>query len=111
MRKIKKGDSVTVIAGKDKGRVGVILQMVQDGNKVLVEGANLVKKHVKGNPNQDKPGGIIQKEAPIHISNVAIYNDATGKRDRVNFKLGEDGRKIRIFKSTGKTIDVNKTAG
>lgn len=111
MRKIKKGDQVIVVAGKDKGRVGVILSVIQSGIKVLVEGANLVKRHTRGNPSQQKAGGIIEKEAPLHISNIAIFNNATGKRDRVGFKFLEDGRKVRIFKSTGEVIDLKATAG
>lgn len=111
MRKIKKGDQVVVIAGRDKGRVGSILSVICDGLKVMVEGANLVKRHTKGNPSQQKAGGIIEKEAPIHVSNVAILNAATGKPDRVGFKFLEDGRKVRFFKSTGEVIDLKQTVG
>jgi large subunit ribosomal protein L24 len=109
--KIVKGHLVSVIAGKDKGRVGMVLSLVNDGMKVLVQGANLVKRHLKANPSQEKAGGIIEKEAPIHISNVAIFNEATGKPDRIGFKLLNDGTKVRIFKSTGEIVEVNKTAG
>lgn len=111
MRKIKKGDQVVLIAGRDKGRVGVILSVIQSGFKVTVEGANLVKRHTKGNPSLQKPGGIIEKEAPVNISNVAIFNKATGKADRVGFKVLEDGRKVRFFKSTGEVIDLKETVG
>jgi large subunit ribosomal protein L24 len=111
MRKIKKGDEVIVQAGKDKGRRGVVLSVLRskgmhaDAMKLLVEGVNLIKRHTKGNPQQEKPGGIIEKEASIAISNVAIFNQATGKADRVGFKVLEDGRKIRFFKSTGEAVD------
>jgi large subunit ribosomal protein L24 len=110
MRKIKKGDSVIIIAGKDKDRQGVVLKVLSPRRhpgdfKVVVEGINLVKRHVKPDPKQERPGGIVQQEAPISISNVAIFNVAAEKRDRVGFKILEDGRKVRIFKSTGERID------
>lgn len=110
-RKIKKGDKVMVVTGKDKGRVGTILSMVNGGEKVLVEGANTIKRHTRGNPQQQIPGGIFERESPIHISNVALFNEATGKRDRVGYKMLENGKKMRIFKSTGEMIDLNKTVG
>ena len=106
MRKIKKGDLVLVIAGKDKGRQGSVLAVVQKGLKVVVEGVNIVKRHLKGNPQLGKPGGIQEKEAALHISNVAILNQATGKADRVKIKFLEDGSKVRIFKSTSEVVDV-----
>lgn len=84
--------------------MGVVMSVIQDGLKVIVEGANLVKRHTRGNPQQQKPGGIIEKEAPINISNVAILNKVTQKADRVGFKFLEDGQKVRIYKSTGEVI-------
>lgn len=104
MRKIKKGDLVIVTAGKDKGRQGVVLSVAKLGQRVFVEGVNLVKRHTKGNPQQQVPGGIVSKEASIHISNIALYNQETGKADRVGFKILEDGRKVRIFKSTKEVV-------
>lgn len=106
MRKIKKGDVVIVIAGKDKGRQGTVKAMVKEGFRVIVDGVNLVKRHVRGNPQQQKAGGIIEQEASIAVSNVAIFNQATGKADRVGFKVLEDGRKVRIFKSTEEVVDL-----
>ncbi len=112
MRKIKKGDPVVVISGKDKSRQGVVLAVIgakdrcTDGLRVIVEGINLVKRHTKPNPAAEKPGGIIEKEASIAISNVAIFNNATGKKDRIGFKVLDDGRKVRVFKSTGEVVDV-----
>jgi large subunit ribosomal protein L24 len=105
MRKIRKGDEVIVITGKDKGKVGSILQVINknDKVKVIVEGVALVKKHVKPNPMKEIIGGIIEKNMPIDISNVAIYNSETKKADRVGFKV-ENEQKIRYFKSTGKVI-------
>lgn len=112
MSKIKKGDTVIVTAGKDKGRKGVVLGLVKQNahhssvQKVRVEGVNLVKRHTKPNPALENPGGIVEKEAPIDISNIAIFNAATGKKDRVGFKMLEDGRKVRVFKSTGEVVDI-----
>ncbi len=105
MRKIKKGDDVIVLAGKDKGKRGTVLSITRD-NRAYVEGVNMVKRHVKPNPMTGSPGGIIEKEAPIHISNIALFNPDTGKGDRVGIKILEDGKKVRYFKSTGKQIDV-----
>src|SRR5258708_5626484 len=104
MRKIKKGDVVMVIAGKDKGRQGAVLAMVKKGMRVIVEGINIVKRHTRGNPSTQTPGGIIQKEASIAVSNVALFNQATGKADRVGFKVLEDGRKVRFYKSTQEVV-------
>jgi large subunit ribosomal protein L24 len=104
MRKIRRNDEVIVIAGRDKGRRGEVLAVRADG-RVLVAGINVVKKHQRGNPNAGQPGGIVDKEAPLDASNVAIYNDETGKADRVGFRV-EDGKKVRYFKSTKKPIDV-----
>jgi large subunit ribosomal protein L24 len=104
MRKIKRDDEVIVTTGRDKGKRGEVLRVLADG-RVLVSGVNMVKKHQRGNPNTGVQGGIIDKEAPIQVSNVAIYNSETGKPDRVGFRL-EDGKKVRFFKSSNKTIDV-----
>lgn len=102
MRKIKKNDDVIVIAGKDKGNRGSVLNVLDD--HVLVSGINKVKKHQKPNPVKGVAGGIVEMEKPIHISNVAIYNAATKKADRVGVKLLEDGRKVRVYKSSGEVI-------
>ena len=104
MQKIKKDDEVIVIAGRDKGKRGSVTKMFDDG-RVLVSGVNIVKRHTKGDPQKAQPGGILEKEAPIQASNIAIYNDREGKADRVGFKVFEDGRKVRIFRSTGEEID------
>jgi large subunit ribosomal protein L24 len=102
MRKIKKNDDVIIIAGKDKGNRGNVLNVL--GDKVLVSGVNKVKKHQKPNPVKGVAGGIVEIEKPIHISNVAIYNAAAKKADRVGVKSLEDGRKVRVFKSSGEVI-------
>ena len=104
MRKIKKNDDVIVIAGKDKGNRGNVLRVL--GEYLLVSGINKVKKHQKPNPVKGSTGGIVEKELPIHISNVAIYNAAASKGDRVGIKTLEDGRKVRVFKSSGEMIDA-----
>lgn len=104
MRKIKKGDLVIVMVGKDKGRRGVVLSVVKPGNRVIVEGVNMIKRHTRGNPQQQIPGGIVSREASVAISNVALFNQATGKADRVGFKILEDGRKVRIYKSTQEVV-------
>ncbi|HEB97643.1 MAG TPA: 50S ribosomal protein L24 [Sedimenticola thiotaurini] len=104
MRKIKKGDQVVVLTGKDKGKQGEVIRVL--GEKVVVQNINIVKKHTKGNPMKGEPGGILDKEMPIHVSNVAIYNPATGKADRVGIKVLEDGRKVRYFKSNGEVVDI-----
>lgn len=105
MNKIRKGDEVIVVAGKDKGKRGSVLR-VRDDDKLLVEGVNSVKKHVKPNPVKGEAGGIVPKEMPIHISNVALFNVASGRADRVGFKVLEDGRKVRFFKSNGEVVDA-----
>ena len=105
MRKIKKGDDVIVLTGKDKDKRGTVLRVI-DGHRVVVENINMVKKHQKPNPNRGEPGGIVDKEAPLHISNVALYNPVTGRADRVGFKTLEDGRKVRVFKSNGEAVDI-----
>jgi large subunit ribosomal protein L24 len=105
MRKIKKRDEVVVITGKDKGRRGSVLRVV-DAEHVVVEGANKVKKHSRPNPLKGTSGGIVEKEMPLHVSNVAIFNPATQKADRVGFKILEDKRKVRFFKSNGELVDA-----
>jgi large subunit ribosomal protein L24 len=105
MRKIKKGDDVIVIAGKDKGKRGTVLRMVDD-ERLVVEGVNVVKKHQRPNPMKNQPGGIVDKEMPLHVSNVAVFNPATQKADRVGIKLLDDGRRVRVFKSNGEMIDA-----
>lgn len=104
MRKIKKNDDVIVIAGKDKGSRGSVQQVL--GDYLLVSGINKVKKHQKPNPVKGLTGGIVEKELPIHVSNVAIYNAAAKKGDRVGIKALEDGRKVRVFRSTGEAIEA-----
>ena len=103
MNKIRKGDEVIVIAGRDKGRRGKVVERV-DADHVKVDGINLVKKHVKPNPMKGTTGGVVSKTMPIHQSNVAIYNAATAKADRVGVKLLADGKKVRVFKSSGEEI-------
>jgi large subunit ribosomal protein L24 len=108
MRKIKKGDKIVVIAGKDKGRQGTVTAVLDDGH-VLVEGINVVKKHQKGNPNAGVAGGIVEKEMPVDLSNVMLFNPATGKGDRVGFKFigeGEKRKKVRVFKSNQEMVDA-----
>jgi len=105
MNKIKKGDEVIVRTGKDKGRRGTILQVLAD-DRVQVEGVNIAKKHQKPNPNAGVPGGIIDREMPLDISNVLVFNPKTKKGDRVGIKVLEDGSKERIFRSTGETVDI-----
>ena len=102
MEKIRKGDEVIVLTGRDKNRRGTVLQRV-DADHVLVEGVNVVKKHVRPNPMAGSQGGIIDKTMPIHISNVALFNPATGKADRVGIKE-VDGRKVRVFRSSGEVV-------
>lgn len=104
MRKIRKNDDVIVIAGKDKGNRGNVLQVM--GDHLLVGGINKVKKHVKPNPVKGISGGIVEKESPIHISNVAVYNSTAKKGDRIGIKTLEDGRKVRAFKSNGEMVDA-----
>jgi large subunit ribosomal protein L24 len=105
MRRIRKGDEVIVIAGKDKGRQGKVIRTVGE-NRVLVEGINMVKRHTKGNPNAGVSGGIINREAPLDISNVMLFNPTTQKGDRVGFRVLGDGRKVRFFKSNDEVVDV-----
>jgi large subunit ribosomal protein L24 len=105
MSKIHKGDEVLVIAGSDKGRKAKVLSR-EDGGRLLVEGVNLVKRHTRPNPMQNQPGGVISKEMPIHQSNVAIFNPVSGKADRVGISLLSDGKKVRVFRSSGEPIKL-----
>jgi large subunit ribosomal protein L24 len=105
MEHIHKGDEVLVISGRDKGRRGTVLRRV-DAEHVVVEGVNRVKKHQRPNPMKNVTGGIVDKDMPIHISNVALFNPVTKKADRVGFKTLEDGRKVRVFRSNGEQVDV-----
>lgn len=104
MQKIRKNDEVIVIAGKDKGKMGAVTRIRNDG-RLYVSGINMIKRHTKGNPQMNQPGGIIEKEAPIQASNVAIYNRSVNKADRIGIKILEDGKKVRIYKSSGEQID------
>ena len=105
MNKIRKGDKIEVLAGKDKGKQGTVLEVRAD-NRVIVEGVNMVKKHVRPNPNVGETGGIVDREAALHISNVALVNPASGKGERVGFKVLGDGKKVRVFKKSGEVADV-----
>ncbi len=104
MKRIRKGDTVIVTTGKDKGRQGTVLNVSED--KVLVEAVNMAKKHVKPNPMAGVEGGIVEKAMPIDISNIMLFNPLTNKGDRVGFKILEDGRKVRYFKSNGEVVDA-----
>lgn len=106
MRRLRKGDEVVVLAGKDKGKRGVVLKVIQDLEKIVVENINMVKRHTKGNPAQGTPGGIVEKEMPLHISNVAIWNPVSNQADRVGIKMLNDGQKVRFFKSNDEVVDV-----
>ncbi len=105
MQRIRKGDEVVVISGRDKGKRGTVLRRV-DGEHVVVEGVNRVKKHQRPNPMKNQTGGIVDKDMPIHVSNLALVNPATQKADRVSFKILPDGRKVRVFRSNGEQVDV-----
>ena len=105
MNKIRKGDEVVVTAGKDKGRRGTVLEMLDD-DRILVEGINVAKKHVKANPNAGEQGGILDKEMPLDISNVQVFNPKTKKGERVGIKIGDDGSKTRIFRQSGEPVDI-----
>lgn len=105
MKKIKTGDNVVVIAGKSKGQNGKVLKVLSKSHRVLVEGVNIIKKHLRPNPNRNQEGGIIDREASMDISNIALLNPATKKADRVGFKQLNDGRKVRYFKSNGEIIE------
>ena len=104
MNRIRKGDQVVVISGKDKGKRGEVVRVA--GDKLVVANINVIKRHTKPNPQANQPGGVIEREAPIHISNVMLFNPATGKGERVGFKVLEDGRKLRVFRSSGEAIDA-----
>jgi large subunit ribosomal protein L24 len=104
MNRIKKGDRVLVITGKNKGQKGEVLRVAAD--RVVVQNINIIKRHTKANPQANQPGGVIEREAPIHISNVMLLNAVTGKGERVGFKVLEDGRKVRVFRSSGEAIDA-----
>ena len=105
MQRIRKGDEVVVIAGRDKGKRGTVLRRTGDEH-VVVEGINRVKKHQRPNPMQGVTGGVVDKDMPIHVSNIALFNTATQKADRVGFKVLPDGRKVRVFRSNGEQVDV-----
>ena len=105
MRKIKKDDEVIVLTGKDQGKRGTVLRVLDD-ERLVVENINMAKRHTKANPQAGEAGGILDKEMPINASNVALFNSETGKGDRVGFKILEDGRKVRYFKSTGEVVDI-----
>ncbi len=105
MQRIKKGDEVIVLAGRDKGKRGAVLRKV-DADHVVVEGVNRVKKHQRPNPMKGQQGGIVDKDMPIHVSNVALYNPATKKADRVGVKTLDDGRKVRVYKANGEQVEV-----
>ena len=105
MQRIRKGDEVVVITGRDKGKRGTVLRRV-DAEHVVVEGVNREKKHQRPNPMKNVTGGIVDKDMPIHISNIALFNPAIRKADRVGFKTLEDGRKVRVFRSNGEQVDV-----
>lgn len=102
--RIKKGDQVVVTAGKDKGKKGDVVRV--DGDRVVVSNINIVKRHTKPNPQAGVAGGVVEREASIHISNVALFNPATGKGERIGFKVLEDGRKLRVFRSSGEALDA-----
>ena len=104
INRIKKGDQVIVVAGKDKGKRGDVVRV--DGDRVIVSNVNIVKRHTKPNPQAGQPGGIIEREAPIHVSNVMPFNPATGKGERIGIKVPEDGRRIRVFRSSGEALDA-----
>ncbi len=106
MQKIRKGDEVVVLAGKDKGKTGTVLNVLKDEAKVIVENINMAKRHTKGNPMQGAAGGIIEKEMPIHVSNVAIRNPITQKADRIGYRTLEDGKKVRFYKSNNEVVDI-----
>ena len=104
MNRIRKGDHVLVIAGKNKGQRGEVLRV--DGERVFVSNVNLVKRHTKPNPQAGVAGGVVEREASMHISNIALFNPASGKGERIGFKVLEDGRKLRVFRSSGEALDA-----
>jgi len=105
MNKIKKGDDVIVLAGKDKGKRGNVLRVLDNG-RVMVDGINIVKKHVRPNPQAGESGGIVEQEAALDISNISLYDATSGKASRVGVKVLEDGKKVRVYKSSGEMVDV-----
>jgi len=105
MQRIRKGDEVIVIAGRSKGQRGHVLKVLGH-DRLLVENVNMIKRHTKPDPQRQQPGGIVEREAPIHASNVMLYNPATDQGDRVGFKVLDDGRKVRVFRSTGEVVDI-----
>jgi large subunit ribosomal protein L24 len=105
MQKIRKGDNVVILSGRDKGKRGAVLRRVDD-QRVVVEGVNKVKKHQRPNPMLNQTGGIVEKEMPMHVSNVALFNPQTQKADRARIKVLDDGRKVRVFKSNGEMVDA-----
>ena len=104
MNRIRKGDQVVVISGKDKGKRGDVVRVA--GDKIVVSNINVIKRHTKPNPQAGQPGGVIEREAPIHISNVMLFNPVSGKGERVGIKVLEDGRKLRVFRSSGEAVDA-----
>jgi len=106
MQKIKKGDQVIVITGKDKGKRGTVDRVIPSEGRIVVEGINIAKRHTRGNPRQNVNPSIIEKAMPLHISNVALYNSAIGKGDRVGFRFLADNKKVRYFKSNNEIVDV-----
>lgn len=106
MHKIKKGDVVIAIAGKDKGKQGKVLRLLPSKSRAVVEGVNMVKKHVKPNPQKNVTGGIVAQEASINLSNLALYNSLTKKADKIRIKILEDGRRVRVFKSNDELVDI-----
>jgi len=104
MNRIRKGDQVLLITGKNKGQKGEVLRIV--GDRVFVQNINLVKRHTKPNPQANQPGGIVEREASVHISNVQLVNPATGQGERIGFKILEDGRKVRTFRKSGEVVDA-----
>jgi large subunit ribosomal protein L24 len=105
MQRIRTGDQVVILAGRDKGKRGAVLRVLPD-DRVVVEGVNIVKRHTRPNPQKNVTGGIIDKEAPVHRSNVALYNATTGKGERVGFRTLEDGRKVRFYRQSGEVADA-----
>ncbi|MHC8441173.1 MAG: 50S ribosomal protein L24 [Candidatus Eutrophobiaceae bacterium] len=106
MQRIRKDDEVVVTVGRDKGRRGRVLRVLHDGAKLVVGGVNVVKRHTKGNPGRASSGGILEKEMPLDASNVALWNPSTEKADRIGFRVLEDKRKVRYYKSNGEVVDV-----
>ena len=106
IRRIRKGDEIVVLTGRNRGVRGNVLSVDAGNGRVVVEGVNIVKRHTRPNPQKGTAGGIIEKEMPIHVSNVALFNPVTGRGDRVGVKTLEDGRKVRVFKSTGEVVDL-----